>query len=131
MARRAAPDIPILTPPDVAFLLRTLREAGAGEHLTVLADRVADNVSLEYPGRVADFLKALHDVGADRQMTRLADRAAEDAPLDAPRTTEHWTPVPYRLEVLTDIGTERRPPGWPNALPQTFRWTIRSWSMIC
>lgn len=106
VAKRAAADMPLLTPPDVAFVLRTLREADASEHLTLLADRVADGVSLDFVGRVADFLKALHDAGADYQMFRLADRVADDAPLDSPSTTEHLHPVPYLLEVLTDIGAE-------------------------
>ena len=68
----------------VAALLGGLREAGADEQVTALADRAAAHASLDDPYGVARLLGRLWEAGADEQVTALADRAAARAPLDNP-----------------------------------------------
>ena len=68
----------------MAELLASLRDAGAQEQATALADRAATHVSLDNPVAVARLLASLRDAGAQQQATALADRAATHVCLDNP-----------------------------------------------
>ena len=72
-------------PRDVGELLRALREAGAGDAVTVLAARAAGQTSLDNLWAVAYLLGELREAGAGNAVTVLAARAAGQASLDAPR----------------------------------------------
>ncbi len=72
-------------PRDVGELLRALREAGAGDAVTVLAARAAGQTSLDNLWAVAYLLGELREAGAGDAVTVLAARAAGQASLDAPR----------------------------------------------
>ncbi len=63
-------------PWDVAALQRALREAGAGDAVTVLAARAAGQASLDAPRDVAALLGELREGGAGDAVTVLAARAA-------------------------------------------------------
>jgi len=58
----------------VAELLGRLREAGAEQQATALAERAAAYVSLDDPGAVAELLGMLREAGAEQQANVLADR---------------------------------------------------------
>ena len=58
----------------------SLREAGAQEQVTALADRAAAHAALDHPGAVASLLDRLREAGAQEQFTALANRAAAHAP---------------------------------------------------
>ncbi|MFC8863921.1 hypothetical protein ACFUCY_23975, partial [[Kitasatospora] papulosa] len=66
----------------VARLLEELREAGAVQQVTVLAERAAAHVPLDDLDAVARLLQELREAGADQQVTVLAERAAAHVPLD-------------------------------------------------
>ena len=69
----------------VAALLGSLREAGAAEQVTALADRAAGRAALDDPGGVASLLGALREAGAQDQVTALLARdPAGHAILDDP-----------------------------------------------
>jgi uncharacterized protein YidB (DUF937 family) len=68
----------------VAVLLDGLREAGAREQVTLLADRAAAHVALDDPGGITTLLRSLREAGAEEQVTVLADRAAAHVSLDSP-----------------------------------------------
>ena len=55
-------------PYSVARLLGSLREAGAREQATALAERAAAHVPLDDPGAVADLLGSLREAGAREQV---------------------------------------------------------------
>ena len=57
----------------MAALLGSLREAGAHEQATALADRAAAHVSLDDPDAVARLLGSLREAGAQEQATALAE----------------------------------------------------------
>ena len=65
-------------------LLDSLREAGAEEQVTALADRAAAHVPLDDPDAVARLLDSLREAGAEEQATALAERAAAHVSLDDP-----------------------------------------------
>ena len=58
------------------MLLWKLREAGASDAVTALADWAAGHASLDDPGGVALLLRGLGEAGASDAVTALADRAA-------------------------------------------------------
>ena len=62
---------PSTTRARVASLLDRLREAGAQEQVTALADRAAAHVPLDDPGAVARLLDSLREAGAREQVTAL------------------------------------------------------------
>ena len=66
----------------MARLLDSLREAGAQEQATALADRAAAHVSLDNPDAVARLLGSLREAGAQEQATALADRLPADGEFD-------------------------------------------------
>ena len=68
----------------MARLLDSLREAGAQEQATALAERAAAHVALDDPGAVARLLGSLREAGAEEQATALAERAAAHVALDDP-----------------------------------------------
>ena len=51
-----------------------LREAGAQDQATALAERAAAHVALDDPGAVASLLRELREAGAQDQATALEDR---------------------------------------------------------
>jgi hypothetical protein len=69
----------------VALLLDSLREAGAREQVTALAQRAAAHAPLDDPADVAALLDSLRKAGAAEQVTALLHRdPAAHAPLDHP-----------------------------------------------
>jgi hypothetical protein len=91
-------------PGGVASLLRALREAGAGEQATALADRdPAAYAPLSNPHSVASLLKALREAGAGEQATALIGR---DPAAHAPLSDPHG--VAFLLEVLLAAGADRQ-----------------------
>ncbi|MFD0686032.1 hypothetical protein [Actinomadura fibrosa] len=84
-AAHAAAHIALDNPYGVAALLGGLREAGAGDQVTALADRATAHAALDDPAGVAALLDRLRAAGADDQVTALADRAAAQVALDDPR----------------------------------------------
>ena len=58
----------------MAVLLDTLREAGAEEQATALAERAAAHVSLDNPYAVPRLLDSLREAGAQDQAAALAGR---------------------------------------------------------
>jgi hypothetical protein len=82
----------------VADLLHELREAGASDAATMLADRAASHASLDNPWAVIDLVHELREAGASDAATALADRAASHASLDNPGS------VVALLEALREIG---------------------------
>ena len=97
-ARWAATHVAVNDPLPAAFLLRALRDAGAGEQVTAFADRAAAHADLGDPDAVASLLRALRDAGAHEQATAFADRAAAQADLDNP------VAVASLLRVLQEAG---------------------------
>ena len=73
-AQWAVNQVSLNDPRRVTMLLGVLREAGAGEAVTTLADRAADQVSLNDPRGVADLLRALREAGAGEAVTALLAR---------------------------------------------------------
>ena len=82
--RWAAAHVSVDDPYAVARLLGNLREAGAHEQATALAERAAAHVSLDDPYAVAWLLDSLREAGAHEQATALAERAAAHVSLDNP-----------------------------------------------
>ena len=68
----------------MAWLLDSLREAGAHEQAAALAGRAAAHAPLDNSPRVARLLDSLRQAGAHEQAAALAARAAAHAPLDDP-----------------------------------------------
>ncbi|MEU6750067.1 hypothetical protein ABZ914_27960, partial [Spirillospora sp. NPDC046719] len=95
----------------VADLLDRLREVGAGEQVTVLADRAATHATLDNPYTVADLLDRLQEVGADEQVVLLADRAATHATLDDPYA------VAFLLDRLREVGADQQVATLADRLP--------------
>jgi hypothetical protein len=58
----------------VAWLLRTLRLAGARQQAAALADRAAAHVAVDAPAAVAALLDTLRLAGARQQAAALAER---------------------------------------------------------
>jgi hypothetical protein len=84
-AHWAAAHTPLDDPRGVASLLFSLREAGADEQATGLADRAAAHTPLDNPRGVAYLLESLRQAGADEQATALLARdPAAHTPLDDP-----------------------------------------------
>lgn len=75
--RWATAHVPLDNPYTVAGLLDRLREAGAGEQVTALADRAAAHVPLDDPRAVAGLLSRLREAGAQEQAAALAGRLPE------------------------------------------------------
>ena len=69
--RWAVAHVPLDDPDAVAGLLDRLREAGAQEQVTALAERAAAHVALDDPGAVARLLDSLREAGAEEQATAL------------------------------------------------------------
>ena len=82
--RWAIDHVPLDDPDGVAALLGSLREAGAQEQVTALAERAAAQAVLDDPGGVAVLLDSLREAGAPEQAAALAERAAAQAVLDDP-----------------------------------------------
>ena len=91
----------------MARLLDSLREAGAQEQATALADRAAAHVSLDNPDAVARLLDSLREAGAQEQATALAERAAAHVSLDNP------APWPGCWAACGRRARRSRPPRWP------------------
>ena len=68
----------------VAFLLDSMRQAGAHEQAAALASRAAADIPLDSPDGVARLLDSMRQAGAHEQAAALASRAAAHAPLDNP-----------------------------------------------
>ena len=80
----AAAHVPLDDPVGVAWLLRSLREAGAQDQAAALLDRdPAAHAALDDPRAVADLLDSLREAGAQDQAAALAGRAAHVS-LDSP-----------------------------------------------
>ena len=99
-ARWAVAHVSLDDPGGVAMLLASLREAGAAEQVTALAERAA-HVPLDDPGGVARLLDSLRVAGAEQQVTALAERAAH-VPLDDPHG------VAMLLDSLRKAGAEQQ-----------------------
>ena len=85
--------------PGVAELLGTLREVGATDQITTLANRAAAHTSLDNPAAVAQLLDALREAGASGEITALLDRdPAAHARLDDPAA------VAQLLDALREAG---------------------------
>ena len=83
--RWAAAHAALDDPRGVAWLLASLREAGAQDQATALLARdPAAHVPLDDPRGVARLLGSLREAGAQDQATALAERAAAHAALDDP-----------------------------------------------
>ncbi|WP_405893733.1 hypothetical protein OG272_15805 [Streptomyces sp. NBC_00104] len=67
---------------DVEDLLRQLHEAGAANHVAVLAERVSTHMPVGDPRQVAKLLRTLRKVGAADGVTVLAERAATRVSVD-------------------------------------------------
>ena len=91
-----------LDPHRVALLMNDLREAGAAEQVTALADRAAAHVTLNKLTEVAHLLNVMREAGTLAQVTELADRIAARAPL-----REAWS-VADMLEALKKSDADRQ-----------------------
>ena len=110
LGRDPAASVSLDAPVGVARLLFALREAGAQDQVTALADRAAD-VPLDDPGAVAWLLETLLDtlweLGAGKQAAALAVRR-RNVPLDDPGAvamlldTLHAADAQERLTALTE-----------------------------
>jgi len=90
-------------PRGVAYLLESLREAGAGEQAAALAGRAAAHTPLDHPHDVAYLLGSLREAGADEQAAALLARGpAARTVLDDPRG------VAYLLESLQQAGADEQ-----------------------
>jgi hypothetical protein len=85
----------------VAELLKALREAGADEQVSALANRAA-HIALDNTLGVAELLKAMWQANAEEQAIRLADRAADRAAFNDPRA------VAELLKALREMGAEEQ-----------------------
>jgi hypothetical protein len=84
-AHWAAAHAALEDPDDVAYLLASLREAGADEQAAALAGRAAAHAALDDPGAVAMLLASLRKAGAHEQAAALLARdPAAHAALDDP-----------------------------------------------
>src|SRR5439155_1698181 len=83
-ARWAAAHTALDNPAGVAFLLGSLREAGADEPAAALASRAAAHVAVDDPYEVTRLLGSLRKTGADEQAAALAARAAAHTAVDNP-----------------------------------------------
>ncbi|WP_405775666.1 hypothetical protein [Streptomyces sp. NBC_01538] len=102
-AKWAAAHAALDNPHAVAGLLDALREAGADEQVTVLAERAAAHTALDNPLAVTPLLKTLREAGADEQVAVLLarDPAAHTAP-DSPGGV---TPL---LDALREAGADEQ-----------------------
>jgi hypothetical protein len=106
-----------LKPEDrVAFLLECLREAGADDPATALAERAAADASLDDLYGVCFMLRALHDWGTPEQVAVLADRAAAHAPVEPPSDVFSKDLVSEALVRLLGTLREVGAPGQATAL---------------
>jgi hypothetical protein len=94
-----------LKPEDrVAWLLGCLRQAGAQDQATALADRAAAHASLDDLYGVSFMLNALHTWGTPEQVAVLADRAAAHAPVE-----HSWSEALVRLlGTLREVGGDEQ-----------------------
>jgi hypothetical protein len=94
-----------LKPEDrVAFLLGCLRQAGAQDQATALADRAAADASLDDLYGVSIMLNALHTWGTPEQVAVLADRAAAHSPVE-----HSWSEALVRLlGTLREVGGDKQ-----------------------
>jgi len=98
-AHWVAAHVSLDNPYGVAALLRILREAGAAEQATALADRAAAHAPLNDPGGAASLLYELREAGAAEQLAALLARdPAAHAPLDDPDGVGHL------LDALREAG---------------------------
>ncbi|MFB8385461.1 hypothetical protein, partial [Streptomyces rubiginosohelvolus] len=97
-AQWAAAHVALDDPFAAAWLIKSLREAGADKQVTTLAERAAAHITLDEPFAVARLLEALGKVGAHKQVTTLAERAATHITLDDP------SDVSWLLEALQEAG---------------------------
>jgi uncharacterized protein YidB (DUF937 family) len=82
LSRNPAAHVSLDNPRAVAHLLDAMREVGASEQVTTLADRAAAHTPLDHP-EVARLLRGLREAGASEQVTTLLGRnPAAHAPLD-------------------------------------------------
>ncbi|WP_371594539.1 hypothetical protein [Streptomyces virginiae] len=86
----------------VLRLLDGLREAGADEQATDLAERAAAHAILDNPFSVDSLLWVLQKAGKDEQATALTQRAAAHLPLDNPGD------VADRLKRLREAGADEQ-----------------------
>ncbi|GBQ03905.1 hypothetical protein SSP531S_53840 [Streptomyces spongiicola] len=102
-AQEAAAHASLDDPSGVARLLEGLREAGAQEQVTTLAERAAAHASLDHPSAVAELLEGLREAGAQEQVTTLVNRdPAAHASLD------HPSAVAELLEGLREAGAQEQ-----------------------
>jgi uncharacterized protein YidB (DUF937 family) len=102
-AHWAAAHIALDDPARVAGLLDRLREAGAEQQATALADRAAAHIALDDPARVAGLLDRLREAGAEQQATALLRRdPAAHVSLDDP------SGVARLLDRLREAGAEQQ-----------------------
>ena len=116
--RDPAAHVSLDDPDAVARLLDSLREAGAQEQATALADRAAAHVSLDDPGAVARLLDSLRAAGAQEQATALADRAAAHVSLDNPDA------VARLLGSLREAGAHEQATALADRLPAEGRFDL-------
>jgi uncharacterized protein YidB (DUF937 family) len=104
----AAAQVTLDDPGNVAELLTNMREAGAREELTGVAERAAAHVPLNDPFKVAKLLESLTGIGLQEQVTVLRERAAALAALDNPAAvarlldTMHWTGTLHQTRALAE-----------------------------
>ena len=85
LAARAASQVSLDDPRDVAVVLKMLREAGDGDAVRTLLDcDPAAHVSVDDPWTIAWLLEELREAGDGNAVTALAARAASQASLDDP-----------------------------------------------
>ncbi|MFG3207391.1 hypothetical protein [Streptomyces sp. NPDC048192] len=102
-AQWAAAHAAVDNPDAAVWLLRELREVGAHEQVTALAERAAAHAALDNPHDVAKLLKELRETGAHEQVTALLARdPAAHAPLDNPAA------VAELLRVLRETGAHEQ-----------------------